>query len=322
MKAVVISSNVCIIEKIKALEEKFEDMDFTYSDTFLHTEFDLYLISEIVNFDQTQDLIGDIKNITKKKRAVIIIIGDTEKPFNVVKWMRSGVADYLLIEDLVEDILKDSIIGSFKYIFGDLKSIPGIINVNTNYGKRVVVKKNNDWKTLINNKTYPMSLVLVNIIFPDDATGRYSKKSKEMVVNIIKDEVNRVAENFGGSLWFWNGDSGVMSFHFDDYINSSILASIYLMGHFFLFCVEKLKLNEILKIKLSVHKGNCLYNKQNTEQITSDLINSIVHLQNQYNTAENLYITEDIYTGTSTRLSEYFEKLDFFEGKMIYRLMR
>lgn len=322
MKICVVTENQSIRDKIKTMQSKIEKFDFNYSEVVTDREYDIYLITENNDFEDSSDMLDDIRKACRKKRAVIIVIGRNTNAFNVVKWMRGGIADYLPVSDLREDTLKDSIIGSVKYIIGDLKNVKVITGKGNAYGKRITVSKNNNWNSLKNNHFYDMSLVMVSLSFSDDAAGRYSKASFEKITLQIKDEMSRAAAAFGGDLWFWNNDSGILTFHFGDYINASVLASIYIITHFFLFCVEKLKLDEVLKIKLSVHKGNCFYNKTNTESITSDLINSIVHLQHQFNTPDNLCITEQIYSSVSPRISEYFEKSDFFEGNMIYKLLR
>ena len=57
----------------------------------------------------------------------------------------------------------------------------------------------------------------------------------------------------------------------------------------------------------------------NTEEITSDVINSLVHLENQYNKEGNIIISEVVYNELSNRLKKNFQYLGEFENKKIFK---
>lgn len=322
MKILVITKDLQISERLKELSMFFPDDKFIFSFDYDNSEEEahIYLITEDESFEKTEPIIQTIQKNVKKQRAVIIVIGENHATSNIVNWMRAGVADFIALDKLNETTIRNSITTSIKYIHGDRTPIQPQQNKHS-YGKKVIIKKG-DWKKLHNNTVYPMSLVLVSILIPQSFIDRYSKEVLEKINALIREEMHVTAEKFGGSLWFWNNESGILAFHFGDHHNAATLASIYLMGHFFLYCIEKLNLNEILPLKISIHEGPCLYNKANTEQITSDMINTLYHMQNQYNTANNCVISEDIYTSLSNRLNFHFSKADYFEGKQLYRLQR
>ena len=319
MKILVITKDLQISERLKELSMFFPDDKFIFSFDYDNSEEEahIYLITEDESFEKTEPIIQTIQKNVKKQRAVIIVIGENHATSNIVNWMRAGVADFIALDKLNETTIRNSITTSIKYIHGDRTPIQPQQNKHS-YGKKVIIKKG-DWKKLHNNTVYPMSLVLVSILIPQSFIDRYSKECLKINA-LIREEMHVTGKNLVLSL-VWNNESGILAFHFGDHHNL-YLGEHLSYGTFFLYCIEKLNLNEILPLKISIHEGPCLYNKANTEQITSDMINTLYHMQNQYNTANNCVISEDIYTSLSNRLNFHFSKADYFEGKQLYRLQR
>lgn len=183
---------------------------------------------------------------------------------------------------------------------------------------RVQISRNSEWDTLTDNTYYNFTLVKISIIMTKDYLGRYSKTSIEKIYETIQYEISNISQNFGGKIWFWQNNTGMLVFHFGDYTNSAVLAGIYFLHNFFIMCFETLKLDEMLNFKISIHNGDSGYKKTDTDHISSDIINSIVHLDNYFTKEDNLVITEDVYKKLSVRLIPYFEPLDIYEEKQIY----
>ncbi|HPO49008.1 MAG TPA: hypothetical protein PLO89_01660 [Spirochaetota bacterium] len=279
--------------------------------------------SEVVFLEEDDSFVCSsdfFENIISKynNKPPIIIISSNNEVFNVVKWMRKGASDYLLKNELTKDILLNSINDSLTYIKKDNPSC-NILDQNEDYiNGRIVLPTNFDWNSLLDNQYYEMAPVMLTINFDKDFLSRYSKSSIEKIYENIKNEISLISSKFGGRIWVSQNNSFILSFYFGDYINCSALFGIYFFNRFFLLCVEKLKLDEVLKLKMSIHAGNCLFHKTNTEQITSDVINSLVHIENQYNTDGNIAVSETVYKNLSKRLSKFFSFEGEFEGKKIY----
>jgi len=291
-------------------------------DFFKLSSADIYIIYDEIFENNDKNiffLIEKIKEITIKKRPLIIVISNFVDSKYIVSLMRSGVCDFLLSDTLNTDILFQSIQDSFRYLYGkDL--IIGKEKDLTVFDDRIRTPRNYNWEQLENNKNYDLTLVMITISFNNEVDGRYSITSKEKIIKDVMDEFSRVSSKFGGILWYWTNDSGMLAFHFDDHVNCGVLASIYIITHFNIFCIEKLRINELINIKISVHSGIGKFNRNDTQNITSDLLNSLVHLQFQYKDSGNFYITSDTYNKLSNRINNYFEKSDFFEGKQIFKL--
>jgi hypothetical protein len=296
------SFNFIEISKIKNVKKRPNELViFEEEDSYL-TCVDIY--DRIVSF--------------YKEKPIIIIISTNREIFNVVRWIRKGACDYIPLSELKKDVLYNSLKGSYNYSHS-INEYQKVTEKKNAANHRVIVPSNIDWNSLVDGEYYDMTLIRMSVIFNKDYIGRYSKASMENIYEKIKNELSHIFQNFSGRIWFWQNNSGIITFHFGDMVNCAVLSALYIYNQFFLLCLEKLKLDEILKFKMTIHNGNCYYHKKNTDQITSDLINTLVHVDQHITCEEELVISENVFNSLSPRLIKFFAKSAQFNKKDTYK---
>lgn len=261
------------------------------------------------------------KNIINSyvNKPISIIITNNTDVYNSVQWMREGASDYLIKNTLNTEILINSLRGSIDYNkksniqFEDEK-----ITKKNLKNPPIIIPRSVNWKELVDNNNYNFAIVLFEINFNKESYIRYSKEFIENIYSVFINETNKTAQIFGGKLWYFSSNSGSLIFYFDDYINCAALTAINIYNNFFLICYESLKLTELLDLKIIVHSGDGVFNSKNTDQITSDLVNSASHLIRQFAKVNTLNITEDVYLNLNPRIIKNFNKINTFEKRNIY----
>lgn len=257
---------------------------------------------------------------TYKKKPASIILSNNKEVFNIVQWIRKGATDYLVKGDFKKENFINAINGSLEYIsdkkikLKDKKKL----NKDKNY-KPIIIPKNNDWSVLKNNKSYELSLVMFEIILPKNSIGQYSKPVIDKIYLKLRNEINLIAQMFGGKLWYWNNNSGVILFYFGDKINCSVLAAIYFYTHFFQICLENIELNNIPHFKIGINEGKTVFHYINTGEITSDIINSLSHLTKKYTETDNLNISDNVFNKLNSRMKNYFIKVNNSNKSKLYQ---
>ena len=269
------------------------------------------LKNNIVIFEEDNYLISIElfqKIISKyKKEPVSIILSKNNEIFNVVQWMRKGATDYLVKGDFNKENFINTMNGSLEFI---LNKNPDVKEKHKSISfKPIIISKNVSWENLKNNESYHLSLVMIEIILREKDSGQYSKSIIDKIFFEIRNEINKISKMFGGKLWYWNNNYGVIAFYFDDKINCSILAAIYFYTHFFQICLEILKLNNIPHFKIGINEGKTVFNYINTGEITSSIINSLSHLTKKHTDKDCLNISENVYKKLNPRLKNYFLKI-------------
>jgi len=293
----------------------FDDLDKKVpkkADFIIFEEEDSY-ISSSGHFDR---LLG----IHKKFPPVIAIIGNKEI-INIVRWMRKGASDCLWIGDLNKDVLLNSIKESTEYSSVKAKKAKkesGRGSNSLSLRKPINIPKDNKWNDLIDNNYYNLCLVMIETSFDKTGIGRYSPGAIEKIYHKIRSEAESLSSRFGGKNWFWSNNFGMQVFHFGDRADCAVLSAITFFVRFFIFCIEKLGLEEVLNIRIGIHDGKGVYKKTKTDQITSDIINSVNHLTLQHTKNNMLNITKDVFDKLSDNLKLYFKKAGSFDGRDIY----
>lgn len=288
-------------------------------------EADVLLFEERDSYFTSLTLFESVMAAYSEKTAIIILSANREI-LNVVRWMRNGATDYLWLGNFSGEILLSSVRGTLAFLAegeGESEPVSEEEVVRESWGdnyalERVKVPQDCSWDILKDNSYYDFALVSINVSTDRYAVGRYSELSKEKIYSQIRQELETEVKRFGGRIWLWNNGSGLLAFHFGDALNCAVLAAISFYNNFFLTCIKKLKLDELLKIKLAVHWGNSIYHKSDTENITSDTLNSLIHLINNFAPDDSIMITGDVYDRLSVRVKNYFVETDSFEGNKIF----
>lgn len=316
-----IYSKLKLIEKVEDL--KFNFIEITKQQYCVTPNCELIIFEEEYSYISSVDTYNNIIKLYEVHPAVIIFTSNKDM-FNVVRWMRKGASDCIWIGDFTHEILKNSIRGSLQYVSAKKTGTNKHFKVEDedfNYShQKIVIPTNSNWNSLDDNKYYDMTLMMISFYLDKEAIGRYSDINIEKIFERIKEEINTIIKRFSGNLWFWHNNSGMFTFYFGDSKNCATLSSIYIFNQLFLIYIEKLNLNKLIDFKISLHYGRAFYHKTDTENITSDILNSVVHIQNQYAKINSLYITDAIYDSLSVRIAPLFKYDGEFEHKRIYKL--
>ncbi|HOF02167.1 MAG TPA: hypothetical protein PK385_11285 [Spirochaetota bacterium] len=252
----------------------------------------------------------------------VIIFTVNRELYNVVRWMRRGAADCLWMGDLSDQLLKNSFKSALNYIESkmDIKAGRDERKKDNLYEEdKIELPQNYDWDSLKDGENYEMTLLSISAVMNKDAVGIYSKATVEKIYEQIRVEISAAAAPFGGKIWFWNNNGGMLIFHFGDNANLAALFSLYFANRFFLLTYEKLKLDKPLNYKMSIDSGKGLYHKTDTGHITSELLNFTVHIQHKLTSDNEICITERVYSKLSGRIRKYFAESEKFQDALIYK---
>ncbi len=260
------------------------------------------------------------KIIQQYNKPASIIVSSNKEIFNVVQWIRKGATDYLVKGDFNKENFINTINGSLEYISNKKKSLDKKIkSIKDKKFEPICMPKNFNWDSMKNNESYELSLVMIEIILRDSSRGQYSKSFIDEIYLKIRNEIKVISNMFGGKLWYWNNNTGVVAFYFGDKISCSVLSAIYFYIHFFQICLETLKLNNVIHFKIGINEGHTIFNYINTGEITSNIINSLTHLTKKHTDKDSLNIASNVYKKLNPRIKKYFIKLEDDENNDIYQ---
>jgi hypothetical protein len=308
-----------IIKTIKSIEKDLKDYTFS----FFNIEDPpppQKVIGALIIIEEhgINEIFSKYKEIINSYKYEPFYIISSEKPDyrNAVKWMKNDARDYI-------DSNQKYTVNEFKKILDEAFSI-----LNIEYFEEkadddpfsyppVKIISNCKWDTVEGNMQYDMTVLMLSIILKEE-NNIYAKEDLERILKKIEDYASSIVTSFGGKKLFWNYDNGMFIFYFGDRVNSATLASILILNKLKIFIFETLSLYELFDIKIALHDGKINYYRKNAKFITSDTINSVVHLHNNIKYLNSIDITENVYENLNPRVKMHFFEDSVFEGRSIY----
>lgn len=307
-----------IIKNLFEIEPKLKDYNFSYFD-ISDPPPPQKVIGSLIIVEETSihDIYTAFKRIQDSYQFEPLFIITSESPNfqNAVRWMKTGASNYIDANKKYNHEEIDKILNEALYYYGQ-DFFDEEEDLEPFSHPSIEVANNCNWDILENNKYYQITVLMVSIEKLD--INKYSQETIDDILKKMEDLITNIIQNFNGKKLFWNYNNGMFIFHFGDKANCAVLASIYMLNKIKLYCLENLELQDILNLKITMHDGKILYSKNETEFITSDTINSAVHLQKINDFSNTIDITENVYKFLNPRVKRFFYKDILFEGRNIY----
>jgi|GEM_PF-5252350 len=310
-----------IEQKIKAIESQLKNYNFSFFN-ISEPPPPQKVIGSLIIIDESA--IPNIQNIFKniidsyKYEPSFIVTSEKPNYKNAVRWMKNDAKDYI---DATKDYTKEEmekILQEALFYFFDYSDYDEEVNKNPFSIPPVKISNYSNWDKLLNDQYYDMAVIMISIILKNSIFVNYSKEKLIIILKKIEDYISNLAKSMGGKKLFWNYNNGIFIFYFGDRINSAVLSAIHILNKIKIFCIESLNLQKTVDMKITIHDGKILYSSKETKFITSDAINSVVHLQNNHKDVDSIDITENIYKYLNPRVRRFYYEDAIFEGRRIY----
>jgi hypothetical protein len=165
-----------------------------------------------------------------------------------------------------------------------------------------------EWESLRNGERTEIGLVQVDIEGHSKikANDRNLKKAKD----IFSDEIERIAVAHGGKLFKWEGDGGSYMFLMRDGENFNRLVKAALVMLESMPAINKkiadeTDLKDSIRVRLSCDSGIAEFDN-NPTRIAADFINNFIKNERKISLADNVCITECVYTQLDSQLRARF----------------
>lgn len=174
-------------------------------------------------------------------------------------------------------------------------------------------------KKLKVGEVYRLAFLSIDIVDSGKLIRKYSEKKFQIVLNNYISFVLNSAKNFGGDIFSWTGDGGLLAFWEEDACNSTVWAGIKIMQEVVLFNLNSTlnPLKEPLRLRLAAHYGSVEFQIPTTK-IAADCIAFVSHLENEITPPAAFTISDIVYNELDDKLKNIFVYFKKFLGSSIY----
>jgi len=194
------------------------------------------------------------------------------------------------------------------------------------YSKRKVVPLKNEvqelpnWGALKNGKTYPVTVLSVDIVSNSELVNRYGAKTMKKVYTSLWKFLRHHLSHYNGRIWSWAGDGGIMAFAFKNHVERAVMFAIEVQRTIMLFNLDRENpLDAPIELRLGIHTGKLNF-QNDTGKIISEVINLAAHLEKRQTEPGGVSITDEVYRELNPKLQTIFRGIGPFEGVETYKL--
>ncbi|RLD30066.1 MAG: hypothetical protein DRI73_10620 [Bacteroidetes bacterium] len=153
------------------------------------------------------------------------------------------------------------------------------------------VQKTRNWGALQENESYSIAFLSVDIIGNTKIVQNYSREIVEETYTELKYIVQNAIDKRNGRFWLWEGDGGVIAFLFGNKNEDATLSAMEIINNLFLYNRTLCKLEEPLKVRLSVHSGICEYTDRNDFFKKTGVMKTITEMEKLYSKEKSICIS-------------------------------
>ena len=196
------------------------------------------------------------------------------------------------------------------------------------FKKRKVLPLKNDsselpnWGSLKDGKTYPVTVISVDIVKNSELVKKYGPKLMKKVYTNLWNFLKLNLAHTDGRIWSWAGDGGILAFAFKNQVERAVVFGVEVQRTLALFNMDRANpLTDAIELRLGIHTGKITYHSD-SGQIISEVINLAAHLEKQKTVPGSISITEEVYSGINPKLQAIFSGIGNFEGTACFQSQR
>lgn len=175
------------------------------------------------------------------------------------------------------------------------------------------------WKKLTNGTFAEFCFIKLDIAGHSKIVENNPKKRVSNTLDSFENYVDGYISDFGGQLWSWQGDGGLVAFLGRESTENAVKSALCIIDELDSFNKFKSEISEEIRVRIAIHIGTALY-REHTGRIHSYDINFVSHMEEKYASPNDICISHDVYTELPNLAKKKFKETGSFRGKCVYSL--
>ncbi|HAP43912.1 MAG: hypothetical protein A2087_09230 [Spirochaetes bacterium GWD1_61_31] len=176
-----------------------------------------------------------------------------------------------------------------------------------------------NWGRLQEGRQYQVALLKIDIVGNSKHVRENQPALIQQVYEDLKAIVNTCTLKRQGRLWFWEGDGGVLAFHYDDPYACAILTAMEILQKWFLFNSLKNQLKTPLQVRMAVHAGGVFYSANEAVLKRNETIREVFDMESTATPPNAVTIIQNAARQLDKIILDDFSRLSGEDGRgMLY----
>ena len=156
-------------------------------------------------------------------------------------------------------------------------------------------RKTRNWGVLREGEEYVFTFLRLDIVGSSSLVRQYSNEVIQATYTDLRAIVQKAIDLRNARIWNWEGDSGIVAFHF---LNKNLLATLSAMEilhELFIYNQISCRLQKPLLIRMAIHNGFCEYTDNTEELMKNETIKKAIEIESNYTNPNTVTISNVVY---------------------------
>jgi class 3 adenylate cyclase/ribosomal protein S19 len=157
------------------------------------------------------------------------------------------------------------------------------------------MRKSRNWGVLREGEEYVFTFLRLDIVGSSVLVRTNKNEVLQSTYAHLRDIVLKAIDARNGRIWIWEGDSGLVAFHF---LNKNLLATLSameIMHELFIYNQTRCKLDKPLLVRIAIHMGPLEYTNNEEEMKKSETIKKTVDIEANYTKPNTVTVSNLVY---------------------------
>lgn len=261
----------------------------TYEPTYdLHKRMNIPSNNAIPNRDGAKQVVKDIRDWDYFPSFILQLIDASERGFHGKKYSIPFIND--ILRQLSEEGLDyDSTTRQFR--------------------ENPRVCRSHNWGILRTGEVYPFTFVKLDFVQNSSAVRNNPPDLVQKCYQILREEIAEILEYHHGRLWLWEGDGGLISFHYDGRSQSAVITAMEIQHRLFLFNHFRNPLKDPIQLRIALICRQSEYWAGKTQIRQSEAFQAIETLESEWTQPGGITISGEVHSHLDKYLANEFTML-------------
>ncbi|TFG85368.1 MAG: hypothetical protein E4H20_00470 [Spirochaetales bacterium] len=166
------------------------------------------------------------------------------------------------------------------------------------------------WGRLRIGVEYPVTLLHVDIVRNSSLVRTNDTTDIERAYEDFRGLVSRIVEKRRGRLWFWEGDGGLVAFHYGHPTMSAVLCGMELLNDLCIYNLAENALDRDIQVRAAAHAGYVRYSEDYAELARNELVKEVTEIEETYTRPDSLSVSATITPHIDAIIKDRFVLLE------------
>lgn len=166
------------------------------------------------------------------------------------------------------------------------------------------------WGRLKVGQEYPITLLKMDIVRNSRLVRGNSRSGIQSAYDQLRESTRRIAEKRRGRIWLWEGDGGIVAFHYAHPAMSAVLSGMELLNDLAVYNLTGNPLDRDIQVRVAVHAGFVHYTEDSASLLREECVKEVTEIEERWTPPGSMAVSASIAPHVDGIIKDSLRPLD------------